>query len=316
MRVSKSTTTTRLFGASQPRRANTTKIKLPVFPANSLRSRSSARSLRATWLGHACYYVGDRCMPVQWVGHKRFTRPPCSLGNLPFVNAVVISHFHYDHLSHQSVLEIKRHYPNAHFFVGLGPAEWFRKCGISKATELDWWQDAEPELTASTSSESEPSGGITARFSCLSSQHSSGRTLTVSSGNKSVWFAGDTGYRTVPELSPDVDDYGPDYMSLPRFPYFAQIGRLRGTFDLGLIPIGAYKPHFPWSQLHSNPHNAVEIFLDTKCQRAIGIHWGTWALTSEEIDEPAMILRGALKSRNIPETGVFDVCAVGESGEF
>jgi L-ascorbate metabolism protein UlaG (beta-lactamase superfamily) len=67
------------------------------------------------------------------------------------------------------------------------------------------------------------------------------------------------------------------------------------------------------SPLHSNPHNAVEIFLTTKCRKTMGIHWGTWALTSEKTDEPPVKLREALKSRSIPETGVFDVCAVGES---
>lgn len=272
-------------------------------------------------------------MPVQWAGHKRFTRPPCSLSDLPFVDAVVISHSHYDHLSHQSVLEIKHHYPEAHYFVGLGLAKWFGQCGISNVTELDWWQDAELVLavptgdSAASSASKASSTSITARFSCLPAQHSSGRTASdrdstlwaswaVSSGDKSVWFAGDTGYRAVPELPPDVDDYGPEYESLPRCPHFAQIGELRGPFDLGLIPIGAYKPRFLWSPLHANPNDAVEIFKDSKCRRAMGIHWGTWALTSEEIDEPPKLLRVALMNSGIPETGVFDVCAVGESREF
>ena len=332
-----------LGNLSQP---DSTDVKLPVFPASFLPSRNGTGTLRATWLGHACYYVEfptglrvlfdpvfeDRCMPVQWMGHKRYTRPPCSLSDLPFVDAVVISHSHYDHLSYQSVLEIKHRHPGAHYFVGLGLAQWFRKCGISNVTEMDWWQDAELVLAVSisdsmASSVSKTSSSISARFSCLPSQHSSGRTpndrdatlwasWAVSSSDKSVWFAGDTGYRAVPELPPDVDDYGPEYESLPRCPHFAQIGNLRGPFDLGLIPIGAYKPRFLWSPLHANPYDAVEIFKDSKCRRAMGIHWGTWALTSEEIDEPPKLLAAALMNSGIPETGVFDVCAVGESREF
>ncbi|PWY74503.1 Metallo-hydrolase/oxidoreductase [Aspergillus sclerotioniger CBS 115572] len=269
---------------SQP---DCTNIKLPVIPATFLTSRfNNNPSLRATWLGHACYYVEfpsglrvlfdpvfeDRCTPVRWAGHKRLTQPPCSISHLPFIDAVVISHSHYDHLSHKSVLDIQHHHPEAHFFVGLGIADWFRQCAISNVTELDWWQDANLDLLDSVSK----SIRITATFSCLPSQHSSGRTLTdkdstlwaswaVSSGGKSVWFAGDTGYRAVPETE-STDDYGPEYMSLPRCPCFVQIGRLRRPFDLGLIPIGVYKPRFLWSPLHANPRDAVEIFLDTKCR--------------------------------------------------
>ncbi|KAI9151332.1 Metal-dependent hydrolase lscR [Paramyrothecium foliicola] len=324
-----------------------TKAELPaVVKTNFLPARTASSSLRATWLGHACYYVEfpsglrvlfdpvfeDRCTPVQWAGPKRFTQPPCSLAELPFVDAVVISHSHYDHLSHQSVLEIKRHHPDAHFFVGLGLAKWFAQCGISRVTEMDWWDDAELILTAPTGGEdakpaSEAPADIEARFSCLPAQHSSGRTATdrdvtlwaswaVSSGDKSVWFGGDTGYRAVPEVAPDVDDYGPEYASLPRNPQFAQIGKLRGPFDLGLIPIGAYKPRFLWSPLHANPYDSVEIFRDTQCRRAMGIHWGTWALTGEDVDEPPKLLREALRRKEIPETGVFDICDIGESREF
>ncbi len=161
----------------------------------------------------------------------------------------------------------------------------------------------------------------------LPCQHASGRragdkdhtlwaSWAVSSGGKSVWFGGDTGYRAVPELPDNIDDYGPDYDSLPRCPQFKHIGNLRGPFDLGLIPIGAYSPRFLFSPVHANPFDAVEIFKDTKCKRAMGIHWGTWVLTSEAIDEPPKILKEALKASGLAETGVFDVCAIGESREF
>ncbi|KAK0616150.1 beta-lactamase superfamily domain-containing protein [Immersiella caudata] len=320
-----------------------------------LPSRSGSSQLRATWLGHACYYTEfpsglrvlfdpvfeDACSPVAVLGPKRFTPPPCSIAQLPFVDAVVISHSHYDHLSSPTVQEIHKHHPNAHFFVGLGLAKWFHKSGIKNVTELDWWEDAELTLTPATTkdskslrlsasdSETQP---IRGRFSCLPAQHSSGRTAfdkdttlwaswAVASGatpqtSKSVFFGGDTGYRAVPESIPSGDDYAPEHQNLPVCPEFAKIGQLRGPFDLGLLPIGAYNPRFLMSSVHANPFDAVEIFRDTKCRKAMGIHWGTWQLTYEETLEPPSLLREALKRRGIPETGVFDVCDIGETREF
>lgn len=90
-------------------------------------------------------------------------------------------------------------------------------------------------------------------------------------------IGGDTGYRAVPELPKEVDDYGPDH-DYPHCPAFAEIGTLRGPFNLGLIPIGAYDPRYIMSSMHANPFDSVNIFKDTKCNRAMGIHWGTWGM--------------------------------------
>jgi L-ascorbate metabolism protein UlaG (beta-lactamase superfamily) len=120
----------------------------------------------------------------------------------------------------------------------------------------------------------------------------------------------------VPDLPQGTDDYGPDYAHLPRCPAFKQIGDLRGPFDLGLIPIGAYDPRFIMSSMHANPFDSVEIFAETRCRRAMGIHWGTWALTIEAVMEPPVLLRKALKGKGLSEQGVFDVCDIGESREF
>ena len=70
------------------------------------------------------------------------------------------------------------------------------------------------------------------------------------------------------------------------------------------------------SPVHSDSFDAVEIFKDTKCKRAMAIHWGTWTLTTEEVMEPPMLLRKALKRSDLPEEGVFDVCDIGESRVF
>lgn len=131
-----------------------------------------------------------------------------------------------------------------------------------------------------------------------------------------MWFGGDTGYRAVPRESDGEDDWSEKWAHLPHCPAFKEIGKLRGPFDLGLIPIGAYMPRFVMSSMHANPRDAVEIFRDTQCKRALGIHWGTWVLTEEDVLEPPQKLKEALKHHGMPETGVFDVCNIGESREI
>ncbi|KAL8687799.1 MAG: hypothetical protein Q9224_005047 [Gallowayella concinna] len=324
---------------------------VPVRKPNFLPTRDTP-TLRATWLGHACYFVEfpsglrvlfdpvfeARCSPFTWLGPKRYTEVPCQIEDIPIVDAVVISHSHYDHLSHPSVKRIQSRHPNAHFFVPLRLKEFFTSSGITNVTELDWWEErdmhlspqaSKPRISADTSSavtEKSEANQMIARFGCLPCQHTSARTAfdkgctlwaswSVESGGKKVWFGGDTGYRSVPELPKEVDDYGPEY-DFPHCPAFKQIGELRGPFDLGMIPIGAYDPRHIMSPMHANPFDSVNIFKDTKCKRAMGIHWGTWVLTEEDVLEPPLKLKAALRKSSIAEEGVFDVCDIGESREF
>lgn len=236
-------------------------------------------------------------------------------------------------------MKIKAKHPNVQFFVSLGNKKWFAASGIHEGvTELDWWEQRDINLTAAASQPTvsttnvvaspagEKSTNIMARIGCLPAQHTSARTAfdkgltlwaswSVESGGKKVWFGGDTGYRAVPELPKDVDDYGAGH-DYPHCPAFKQIGDLRGPFDLGLIPIGAYDPRHIMSPMHANPFDSVNIFKDTRCQRAMGIHWGTWVLTEEDVLEPPQLLKKALVKSVIGETGIFDVCAIGESREF
>ncbi|KAF4552278.1 Beta-lactamase-like protein 3 [Elsinoe fawcettii] len=339
----------RLKGEGQT--PDTTPPTVPVQKPTFLSSRKTPH-LRTTWLGHACYYVEfpsglrvlfdpvftERCSPLSWLGPKRYTPMPCQISDIPFIDAVVISHNHYDHLSHPTILEIQRLHPNAHFFAPLGNKSWFDNCGVKKSTELDWWQSIQLTLASAKEHRKESaassvvetsdsvSSDIEATIQCLPCQHTSARSgfdksrtlwasWSIASGGKKVWFGGDTGYRSVPKLPASEDDYAEKY-DFPHCPAFKEIGQYAGPFDVGLIPIGAYIPRHIMSPMHANPFDSVNIFADTKCKRALGMHWGTWVLTEEDVLEPPRLLKDALRKKNIQQTGVFDICEIGESKEF
>lgn len=144
---------------------DTTPPTVPVRAPEFLKSREGSDSLRATWLGHACYYVEfpsglrvlfdpvftDRCSPFSWLGPKRYTEPPCHIKDIPNIDAVIISHNHYDHLSHPTITEIARLHPNCHFFAPLGNKKWFLDTGVKNITEMDWWEEVDFTLTPSPS---------------------------------------------------------------------------------------------------------------------------------------------------------------------
>jgi N-acyl-phosphatidylethanolamine-hydrolysing phospholipase D len=184
--------------------------------------------LRATWLGHACYLVEfpgglrvlfdpvfeDCCAPIQLKHLKRFTPPPCEIEDIPIVDVVVISHNHYDHLSYPTIQRTSKRFPDAHFFAPLGNKIWFEKCGITKVTELDWWESRDVKLEmkknggegkavsiSSTEGQNTSTKSITARIGALPCQHISARgpfdkcktlwaSWSVESGGANVWFGG------------------------------------------------------------------------------------------------------------------------------
>jgi N-acyl-phosphatidylethanolamine-hydrolysing phospholipase D len=111
-------------------------VVAPQFP----KSRSTkSKEFRATWLGHACFYVefpgglralfdpvfSQRCSPVQFMGPKRVTKMPCEIKDIPAIDIVVISHNHYDHMDYNTIMELKRCHPNVWFFVPLGNKAWY-----------------------------------------------------------------------------------------------------------------------------------------------------------------------------------------------
>lgn len=247
-----------------------------------------------TWIGHATVLVqiagvnvltdpqfSERASPVGFAGPKRVVPASPPLEELPRIDAVVISHDHYDHLDVATVQRLSK-LPSGspRFFVGLGLKPWFAELGITDVVEMDWWQSARFK-------------GVEIHF--VPVQHWSRRTLTdtntrlwggwvVKHPSFSFFFTGDAGY------SQD----------------FADIGKRFGEFDLAAIPIGAYAPRWFMQIMHVDPGEAVQVHKDVRARRSLGIHWGTFAgLTDEDLDEPPRVLAQKRAAAGLPEDAFF-----------
>ena len=265
-----------------------------------------------TWIGHASMLVqagglnvltdpifSNRASPVPFVGPQRAQPPGIALADLPPIDVVLISHNHYDHLDKASVQEIARRSeaigkPTL-FLVPLGMKSWFADAGVSHAIELDWW-------------DTYTHAGVEFNFTPV--QHWSSRSLLDRS--RTLWggfavfapdfhwyFTGDTGY------SKDFADTQARFAS--RHP--ANQG---GGFDLALLPVGSYEPRWFLTEQHINPEEAVKVHRDLQAKRSVGIHWGTFELSDESLDQPPKDLAVAAKAQGLRD-GEFSVMAIGET---
>ena len=218
-------------------------------------------------------HFSDRASPVGFAGPKRVTPTPFQIKDLPVIDVVLISHNHYDHLDRASIEDLIAYQPSIKFFVPLGLAKTLMGWGAKDVTELDWWQAATLD-------------GIEILPTPV--QHWSKRSFF--DRNKSLWagwmikwsdfsfyFAGDSGYS---------DD-------------FKETARRVGSPTLAAIPIGAYEPRDFMKAAHMNPEEAVQTFVDLGAKYAVAIHWGTFKLTTEQMDEPTVRLRQSLTNNDI-----------------
>lgn len=238
-----------------------------------------------TWIGHATLLVqvdglgvltdpqwSDRAGPTSWLGPRRLGPPGLAFESLPRIDVVVISHDHFDHLDLPTVRRLAATH-NPLFLVPLGLREWFRDNGMSHVEELDWWQEYQYR-------------GV--RFVCVPAQHFAQRSFW--DGNRRLWaswaivgrerrlyFGGDTGY----------------------FGGFREAGRRLGPFDVAALAIGSYLPAEIMKAVHTTPEEAVQAFLDLDGRVMLGMHWGTFDLAEEPLEEPPVRMRAEFERRHL-----------------
>jgi N-acyl-phosphatidylethanolamine-hydrolysing phospholipase D len=262
-----------------------------------------------TWIGHASALVqagglnalvdpifSERASPVSFVGPKRHQPPGLALAQLPRIDLVLVSHNHYDHLDDPSVRALAAQPGGPPLFVvPLGLKDWLAGRGIASAVELDWWQSHRVG---------------TAEVVLVPAQHWSSRALgdrmktlwggfAVMADDLHWFYAGDTGY-------------SPDFRAIRTFLADRQGPGDGGGLDLALLPIGAYAPRWFMGAQHVDVEQALRIHLDLGAKRSLGVHWGTFQLTDEPLDEPPQVL-----ARLRPAHGVADhefvTIAIGET---
>jgi N-acyl-phosphatidylethanolamine-hydrolysing phospholipase D len=239
-----------------------------------------------TWVGHSTVLIqlegvnlltdphwSPRASPLSWAGPRRLSPPGLVFERLPPIHLVLISHDHYDHLDLATVRRLAAvHDPL--FIVPLGLKRWFAAQGLTRVEELDWWQEREAR-------------GL--RLVCVPAQHFAQRapwdgnrrlwaTWAVLGATRRFYFGGDTGY----------------------FDGFRQIGERLGPFDLVALPIGAYLPPEIMRPVHVSPEETVQAFVDLRGRTLLGVHWGTFDLADEPLDEPPVRMLAEARRRGIP----------------
>jgi N-acyl-phosphatidylethanolamine-hydrolysing phospholipase D len=263
-------------------------------------ARSSAPTV--TWIGHATLLVqmdhatfltdpiwSSRPSPLSFAGPRRFVPPGVAIEDLPPIDFVVVSHNHYDHLDLATLQTLARRNPETRFFVPLANAQLLRDHDIANVEEMDWGEAREHD-------------GVWVH--CLPAQHWSRRGVgdenralwaswAVTGAERRFYFAGDTGY----------------------FDGFARIAEALGPFDLAAVPIGAYRPVKMMQESHLNPEQAVQAALALKARRALAIHFGTFDLSDEPLDEPAQRFRAAVAASDLGIDAGWTL-RIGETREF
>lgn len=262
---------------------------MPIESPLETWQRSSSTGLRVTWLGHSTTLVeidgfriltdpvwSERISPIPLVGPRRFHRAPVTIAELPKLDAILISHDHYDHLDYPTVTRLARsrtpELEGVPIYTSLGVGERLESIGVPahRIVELDWWEEAQI-----------PHGEL--KFHATPSRHFSGRTpfdrnktlwssFVIETPKHRVFFSGDTGLTNE----------------------FSTIREKKGPFDLVMLEVGAFHPS--WGDIHLGPDNALIAHRMLGGGTLLPVHWGTFDLALHAWDEPIETL-----ARRAPE---------------
>jgi L-ascorbate metabolism protein UlaG (beta-lactamase superfamily) len=203
----------------------------------------------------------------------RRQKPGIAFSELPPIDAILVSHHDYDHLNMKTLRRLRRRRSST-IIMPRGLARYGERAGFEDIVELRWWEGCQR-------------GPL--KVTCVPAKHSSKRSpvdrersaccgYVVEGNGRIVYFAGDTGYDA----------------------FFSEIG-LRFNIDVALLPIGAYKPYEWFKDKHLHPHTAIQAFLDLRARHLIPMHWGTFWISDEPMDEPPRLLREEAERRGLQE---------------
>jgi N-acyl-phosphatidylethanolamine-hydrolysing phospholipase D len=268
----------------------------PVVPFDP---RALERNPAVTWIGHATFYVridgaafltdpifSERASPFSFAGPRRLVPPGVPLDALPRLDFALLSHDHYDHTDLPTVRRLARR--GVPFVVPTGLGNLVREAGGRVAAELGWWQAARI-------------AGVT--VTCVPARHFSGRGLV--DRNRRLW----AGFVVAGETR---RFYHPGDTAL--FDGFTEIGHRVGPIDLACLPIGAYEPRAIMGPIHLNPEEAVRAALDLDARAVAAMHFGTFDLADEPVDEPPGRFLAEARTRGLGERAF--VMAIGETRGF
>ena len=217
--------------------------------------------------------LSERASPVDFIGPKRLHPSPIVMAALPKIDAVVISHDHYDHLDMPTIRYLSA--KGSQFFVPLGVGAHLQEWQVPTAqiTELDWWESKEI---------------LGLKIISTPSRHYSGRTLfdtkatfwsswSIIGPSHRIYYSGDTGFSD----------------------HFQTIGDKLGPFDLSIIKVGAYGPGASWLDIHMIPEHAIDAHIAVRARRLLPVHWATFNLAFHDLDEPIKRALAAAQKHNV-----------------
>jgi L-ascorbate metabolism protein UlaG (beta-lactamase superfamily) len=274
--------------AAVPRMLREPRAAWPAsIPVTQVKPPSRGEAAAAiTFIGHSTFLVQTRsgnlitdpvfamrAGPFAFVGPRRVRRPAVALDDLPPIATILLSHNHYDHCDLDALQALRKRF-HPQLITPVGNAKLLHSVRMTDVQELDWWDEAPQSPFA---------------VQLTPAQHFSARTpfdrnralwggFVFSAGARRIFFAGDTGYGG----------------------HFRDIRARCGTIHAALLPIGAYEPRWFMKDMHMNPAEAVQAHEDLGSPRTVAMHFGTFQLTAEAIDEPVSALQAALDARAIP----------------